>query len=154
MQNAKKLTALLLSLVLLLALAACGSGKTAETASSESTAAPVEPTPSAAAEPSPAAEIGIAILFEADKDMQNNYSLLAVNPDAPFADADGKLVEGVKINKIGAAALIDWVLSEGSKLIADYGQMPPPPRLRYPQPPRKQKPFVCPPPLPSTTPVC
>lgn len=123
MLNAKKLTALLLSLAMLLALAACGSGKAAETAAPEPTAAPAETTPSAAAEPSPAAEIGIGILYEADKDMQNNYSLLAVNPEAPFADADGKAVEGVKINQAGAAALINWILSsEGSQLIAEYGQ--------------------------------
>jgi hypothetical protein len=54
--------------------------------------------------------------------MINNYSLLAVNPDAPFADADGKTVEGVKINKIGAAALIDWDALRGQQVIAEYGQ--------------------------------
>ena len=54
--------------------------------------------------------------------MINNYSLLAVNPDAPWVDADGNPVSDVKINTAGAAALINWLLSEeGQSLAADYG---------------------------------
>ncbi len=66
--------------------------------------------------------VDTCILKEADDDMINNYSLLAVNPDAPFVDADGKAVDDVAINTVGAAALINWLLSEeGQKLAADYG---------------------------------
>ena len=55
--------------------------------------------------------------------MINTYSLLAVNPDSPFEDADGKAVEGVEINTEGAKALIQWFLSdEGMQMAADYGQ--------------------------------
>ena len=54
--------------------------------------------------------------------MINNYSLLAVNPEAPFVDADGNAVSDVAINTVGAAALINWILSEeGASAIANYG---------------------------------
>ncbi len=54
--------------------------------------------------------------------MINNYSLLAVNPDAPWVDADGNPVSDVAINSVGAAALINWLLSEeGQTLAANYG---------------------------------
>ena len=80
--------------------------------------AAVSPSPSAA----PAEGVNLTILWEADEDMINNYSLLAVNPDAPFADADGNPVSDVYINTEGAAALINWMLSEeGKAAIADYG---------------------------------
>ena len=70
----------------------------------------------------PAEGVDLTILYEADEDMINNYSLLAVNPDAPFADADGNPVSDVYINTEGAAALINWMLSEkGKAAIADYG---------------------------------
>ena len=62
------------------------------------------------------------ILMEADDNMINNYSLLAVNPEAPFVDADGNAVEDVELNTVGAAALINWLLSEeGEAAAADYG---------------------------------
>ena len=80
--------------------------------------AAVSPSPSAAL----AEGVDLTILWEADEDMINNYSLLAVNPDAPFADADGNPVSDVYINTEGAAALINWMLSEeGKAAIADYG---------------------------------
>lgn len=64
----------------------------------------------------------MAILYEQDDSLINNYSLLAVNPEAPFADADGNPVSDVKLNTEGAKAFITWMLSdEGKKLIADYG---------------------------------
>lgn len=70
----------------------------------------------------PAEGVDLTILYEADEDMINNYSLLAVNPDAPFTDADGNPVPDVYINTEGAAALINWMLSEeGKAAIADYG---------------------------------
>ena len=62
------------------------------------------------------------ILKEADDNMINTYTLLAVNPDAPFVDADGNAVEDVELNTVGAAALINWLLSEeGEDLAANYG---------------------------------
>ena len=66
--------------------------------------------------------VDTCILKEADDAMINNYSLLAVNPDAPFADADGKAVDDVRLNTVGAAALINWLLSEeGEEMAANYG---------------------------------
>ena len=66
--------------------------------------------------------VDTCILKEADDAMINTYTLLAVNPDAPFVDADGNAVAGVDINTVGAAALINWLLSaEGEQLAADYG---------------------------------
>ena len=66
--------------------------------------------------------VDTCILKEADDAMINNYTLLAVNPDAPFVDADGKEVNDVQLNTTGAAALINWLLSEaGEELAANYG---------------------------------
>ncbi len=68
------------------------------------------------------AEVDLCILKEADDKMINTYTVIAVNPDAPFTDADGKAVSDVAINTAGAEALIDWMLSEeGLSLIANYG---------------------------------
>ena len=54
--------------------------------------------------------------------MLNTYSLLAVNPDAPFVDADGNPVDDVYVNVEGAAALINWMLSQQAlDLAANYG---------------------------------
>ena len=93
----KRLVSLLLACLTLFALCACGKPQ----------AAPV---------------VDLCILMEADDAMINNYSLLAVNPDAPFADADGNAVGDVQLNAVGAAALINWLLSaEGEALAADYG---------------------------------
>lgn len=55
---------------------------------------------------------GLEILFEQDDGLINNYTLIAVNPKAPFADADGKAVSDVKLNATGAQAFIDWMLSD------------------------------------------
>ena len=62
------------------------------------------------------------ILMETDDNMINTYTLLAVNPDAPFTDADGNAVPDVDINTAGAEALIQWMLSEGLDLAVAYGQ--------------------------------
>ena len=68
------------------------------------------------------AKVDLGILKEADDAMINNYTLIAVNPEAPFTDADGKAVEDVAINTAGAEALICWMLSEeGMELEANYG---------------------------------
>ncbi|MGI6071590.1 MAG: substrate-binding domain-containing protein [Lachnospiraceae bacterium] len=66
--------------------------------------------------------IDLSILYEADDSMINTYSLLLVDPLAPFADADGKAVTDVALNTEGATALINWMLSEAGKEAAgQYG---------------------------------
>lgn len=66
--------------------------------------------------------VDLKILIEQDDSMINTYSLLAVNPDAPWVDADGNAVEGVApLNTVGAEAFINWMLSEGAELAAEYG---------------------------------
>ena len=79
--------------------------------------------PSALPEATPApAGPDLKILYEQDDSMLNTYSLLAVNPQAPFADADGKAVDGVDINADGAQALVDWILSDtGKQAVSQYG---------------------------------
>ena len=123
----KKTVSLLLAMIMIFALCACGT-KSEAPAATEAPAA--ESTAEAAAEPAAeesAAEpealvVDTCILKEADDAMINNYTLLAVNPEAPFADADGNPVNDVAINTVGAAALINWLLSEeGEDLAANYG---------------------------------
>ena len=128
----KKFLALILALCMVLALCACGQ-QTAETAApaAEATeaaasveeAAPAEEAAAPAEEP--AAEepaVDLCILMENDDDMINNYSVIAVNPDANWVDADGNAVSDVAINTVGADALINWLLSEeGESAAASYG---------------------------------
>ena len=78
----KKTISLSLAILLILALCACGAKAAVPT-------------------------VDTCILMEADENMINNYSLLAVNPDAPFTDADGNAVGDVELNTTGAAALIN-----------------------------------------------
>lgn len=115
-----KLTALLLALAMVLALAACSNnqGQTQQSPSaSPETSEPME-TPAE----TPAEGVDLTILFEQDDDMLNTYSLLAVNPDAPFVDADGNAVSDVYVNTEGAAALINWMLSQKAlDLAGNYG---------------------------------
>ncbi|MBO5301941.1 MAG: hypothetical protein J6A81_06990, partial [Peptococcaceae bacterium] len=62
------------------------------------------------------------ILKEADDKMLNTYSAIAVNADAPFADADGNAVSDVYVNTAGADALVQWLLSEDAlKMAGEYG---------------------------------
>ncbi len=64
----------------------------------------------------------IVILKEQDDDMINTYTLIAVDPEAPFRDADGNPVPDVYVNTDGADALIRFFLSdEGIRLAARYG---------------------------------
>lgn len=103
----KRLVTLLLAMLMAFSLCACSTDK-----------------PEAAETPAPTesvSKVDTCILIEEDENMINNYSLLAVNPDAPFTDADGNAVTDVKINTVGAQALIEWMLSEASELIAGYG---------------------------------
>ena len=96
MKTAKRIVSLLIALMLIFAFAGCGKDEKKEEDD----------------------KLAITILYEQDDSMINNYSLLAVNPDAPFVDADGNAVADVKINTVGAKAFIDWMLSdEGFDLI-------------------------------------
>jgi len=68
--------------------------------------------------------INLKILYEADDSMINTYTIMAVNPNSPWVDADGNAVDAstVKINTVGGEALINWMLSEEGKALAkDYG---------------------------------
>ncbi|MBR5516708.1 MAG: substrate-binding domain-containing protein [Firmicutes bacterium] len=66
--------------------------------------------------------VNLTILIEEDESMINTYSLLAVDPEAPFVDANGNAVSDVELNTVGADALINWMLSgEAATLIKDYG---------------------------------
>lgn len=120
--------ALLILLALMLALSVLGCVKT-ETAVEETVATtePVaieatEETPAATVPPDEGDNLGITILYEQDDAMINNYTLLAVNEDAPFVDLDGNAVADVSINTVGAKALIDWMLGEeATELIGNYG---------------------------------
>lgn len=136
----KTLLAALLCLLMVVLSVACkapAAPAAEEPAAAEQTAEPVAEEPVAeepvAEEPAvtevpaePTAEpddgIGLAILYEQDDSMINNYSVLAVNESAPFVDADGAAVTGVYVNTVGAKALIDWLLSDAAAaLIRDYG---------------------------------
>ena len=67
----------------------------------------------------------LKILYEADNDLKNTYSMLAVKPNAPFFGLDGKaLPEGqVKIDTTAADVFVKWMTSEHAKaLIAFYGE--------------------------------
>lgn len=74
------------------------------------------------AEEAAEATVDTVILKEADESMLNTYSLIAVNPEAPFVDADGNTVEDVAVNTDGADALIQWMISqEALDMAAEYG---------------------------------
>jgi len=131
----KKIVSLLLVLVMVLGLAACGGSKAPETTAAPTTEAPVvteapatEAPATEAPETEPAAVVDTCILMEADSDMLNTYSVIAVNPEAPFADADGNAVSDVYVNTAGADALVKWLLSQEALDLAanfgmdDYGQ--------------------------------
>lgn len=127
----KKLLSLLLALSLVLALTACGAAQPAETEApaAPATEAPVVETEAATEAPTEAAlVVDTVILMEADDKMINNYSAIAVNPDAPFVDADGNAIADVAVNTAGADALIQWLLSQEAMDLAanfgmeDYGQ--------------------------------
>ena len=135
--NMKKLLALLLAMTMLLGMMAACDKEKEQDSLAQSTATdlpkvgttpfPVpETTPEAVPEATPAVEyenaVCLKILYEHDDSMINTYSLLAVNPEAPFVDANGKSVEGVALNTVGAAALVNWMLSEeGLSAAANYG---------------------------------
>ena len=98
--NLKKMIALVLALAAAVCLTACAKGKEKEPETSKT-----------------------VILMEQDDAMINTYTLIAVDPEAPFADADGNPVADVYVNTDGADALIRFLLSdEGIDLAAKYGK--------------------------------
>ena len=123
----KKILSVLLIAVMLLGLVACGAAqKPAET--SAPTAAPTEaPTEASTEAPTEAPTeaalvVDTRILKEADDKMLNTYTVIAVNPGAPFTDADGNAVSDVAVNTAGADALIQWLLTkEALDMAGDYG---------------------------------
>ena len=123
----KKIISLLLALVIVLSLAACGAKE--EAAAPAATEAATEAVTEAATEAvvveeepteaeEPALVVDTTILMEADNDMLNTYTVIAVNPDAPFVDADENPVSDVYVNTAGADALIKWLLSEEALTLA------------------------------------
>jgi len=105
----KKLLSVMLILMLSFGLVACGGNNQEQPAAGNQQAAEQ-------------AADKLVILYEQDDSMINNYSVIAVNPAAPFVDADGNAVSDVAVNTVGAKALIDWLMSDAAKaLIADYG---------------------------------
>ena len=126
----KKIISLLLVLVMLLGLVACGASKPAETEAPATEAPVVTEAPAVETEPAEteaALVVDTCILMEADNDMMNTYSVIAVNPEAPFVDADGNAVSDVAINTAGATALYQWLVSQealdmaGAYGVAEYG---------------------------------
>ena len=126
----KKIISLLLVLVMMLGLVACGASKPAETEAPATeapaaTEAPVVETEAPATEA--ALVVDTQILMEADNDMLNTYSVIAVNPEAPFVDADGNAVADVAVNTAGADAFYQFLVSQealdmaGAYGVAEYG---------------------------------
>lgn len=107
MKKSSKILSLVLALTLVFALAACGKKSSTDT----------EKTTTAAS------TLNLEILYEKDDDMKNDYTLIAVDQNAGFVDADGNAVSDVSINTKGADALINWMLSdEGLKACSTYGE--------------------------------
>ena len=126
----KKIISLLLVLVMMLGLVACGASKPAETEAPATEAPAVTEAPVVATE-APETEAALVvdtqILMEADNDMLNTYSVIAVNPEAPFVDADGNAVADVAVNTAGADAFYQFLVSQealdmaGAYGVAEYG---------------------------------
>ena len=122
----KKIISLLLALIMVLGMAACGAAPAPAATEAPAPAATEAPAPTAAPTEAPteapAPAVDTVILMEADSDMKNTYSVIAVNPEAPFADADGNAVSDVYVNTAGADALVKWLLSEEAlKLASEFG---------------------------------
>ena len=119
----KKTLSILLVLAMMAALLSGCSGSTAagtETPAAQATEAPAETVETE--ESAQALIVDTKILYEADDSMLNTYTLIAVEPEAPFTDADGNAVSDVAVNTAGADALIHWMLSrEALDLAAGYG---------------------------------
>ena len=105
----KKVVALLALVMMLGVIAGCTSSKPAESDGQ-------------------AAAVDTKILYEADESMLHTYTVIAVNPEAPFTDADGNAISDVAVNTAGADALVHWLLTQealdlaGEYGMADYGE--------------------------------
>ena len=116
----KKLISLLLVLIMVFGLVACGASEPAPTE------APAE-APVAEAPTEAALVVDTMILKVADDKMLYTYSVIAVNPEAPFVDADGNAVDDVAVNTAGADAFYQWLVSQealdmaGAYGVAEYG---------------------------------
>ena len=122
----KKIVSMLLALIMVLGMAACGAAPAPAPTEAPAPVATEAPAPTAAPTEAPteapAPAVDTMILMEADSDMKNTYSVIAVNPEAPFVDADGKEIPDVYVNTAGADALIKWLLSEEAlKLASEFG---------------------------------
>ena len=127
----KKIVSLLLVLAMMMAFAACGAQKAPETTAPATEPAPVETTEPAVETTAPITEpalvVDTCILMEADSDMLNTYSVIAVNPEAPFVDADGNAVTDVAVNTTGADAFYQFLVSQealdmaGAYGVEEYG---------------------------------
>ena len=124
----KKIVSLLLVLVMMLGLVACGT-TAPETTAPAGTTAPETTAPADTTAPATEPELVVdtTILMEADNDMLNTYSVIAVNPEAPFVDADGVAVTDVAVNTAGADAFYQWLVSQealdmaGAYGVEEYG---------------------------------
>ena len=114
----KNLFKLGLVAVLVMSLTACTQTAVAPTTPAETTAEEVTTVQETEEQ---IIDVNLEILKEQDDSMINTYSLLAVNDQAPFVDADGNKVNDVKLNTVGADALINWMLGEGAGLAKDFG---------------------------------
>ena len=125
----KKIFSLLLVLAMMLALVACGGNNAADNKADDTAANNSAAQNDAAneeakdeAKDDAAIVVDTCILKEADDKMLNTYSVIAVNPDAPFVDADGNAVSDVTVNTAGASALQQWLVSQEALDIAGaYG---------------------------------
>ena len=129
----KRIIALLLALVMVFALVACAPKAAApadepkdepakEEVKDEPKDEPKEEPKDEPVEEEPEVVVDTMILKEADDKMLNTYSAIAVNPDAPFVDADGNAVADVAVNTAGADALIQWLLTkEALDMAGAYG---------------------------------
>ena len=128
----KKIISLLLVLVMMLGLVACGAAEAPATEApatdAPATEAPATEAPETQAHETEAAlVVDTCILMEADNDMLNTYSVISVNPDAPFVDADGNAVADVAVNTAGADAFQQWLVSQealdmaGAYGVEEYG---------------------------------
>ena len=117
----KKILALILAMTMAVAmLAGCGAK---EEAPVEAPAVEEAVEAEAPAEETAEVVVDTMILKEADEKMLNTYSMIAVNPEAPFVDADGNAVADVAVNTAGADALIQWLVTdEALALAAEYGK--------------------------------
>lgn len=126
MKKFKRILALLLAMSMTVAmLAGCGAKEEApaEAPAVEESVEAEAPAEEVTEEAAPEVVVDTVILKEADEKMLNTYSMIAVNPEAPFVDADGNAVADVAVNTAGADALIQWMLTEEALgLAAEYGK--------------------------------